>query len=84
MNTIGKVDGMPISLLSVKSNEIIVVQVDTDKWNVETSKQIYDKILSKVSPEVNFICIPTGIELAVEQIDNYINYLLELRNDLLH
>lgn len=83
MNTIGKVDGMPISLLSVKSNEIIVVQIDTDKWDLETCQQIYDNILSRVSPEVNFIGIPTGIELTVEQIDNYINYLLELKNDLL-
>ena len=84
MDYIGKVEEMPISLLSVNPSEIIVVHIDLNKYDIETAGAVYDMIKSRVSETVNFIGLPSGVDLTVEDIDSVISYLLEIKNDLLH
>ena len=78
-NIIGKCQGIPISLLSAKENEIIVAHLDTNQYKVSEAKAIYDMLTKQLSGSVNLILIPTGIDLTVESIDHLIDYLKELK-----
>jgi hypothetical protein len=62
-----------------KNTDIVVIKIDTSKYNVEDARAIYDELINSELAGYNCIGIPTGVDLEVENIDYLINYLEELK-----
>lgn len=71
-----------LSKISLQPNEVLVVKINTDKIDLEATNDIYKKITLSF-PEDNrnqIIGIPIGIDFSIEQIDDMIDYLEEMKN----
>lgn len=65
-----------------KDNDIVVVKINTNYYDVEDATIIYNDIVSRLS-DYNVIGIPTGIDLEVETLDFLINKLIKIKEDCL-
>lgn len=71
--------GVDFQKLSIdKYNDIVIVKINTNYYDVENANIIYNKIISHL-PGYNVICIPTGIDLEVENLDFLINKLIKIK-----
>lgn len=62
-----------------KDTDIVVLKIDTNHFNVEDVRNIYDSLINNELAGYNCVGIPVGIELEVQNIDYLINYLKELK-----
>jgi hypothetical protein len=62
-----------------KDTDIVVIKIDTNRYDVEKASNIYNRLVNNELAEYNCVGIPTGVDLEVETIDYLINYLEELK-----
>lgn len=48
-----------------KANEIFVVKIDTDKYNLEDANIIYEKIINQLPAGCLVMGLPKGVELEI-------------------
>ena len=58
--------GIIISKLNIKDSDILVVTVDTDMWDIETTQHIIN-LLQKKFPNNNIICELKGFDITVKK-----------------
>lgn len=63
--------------LSLQDNDVVVIKVDQDKWNVKEFAPLYHAI-KDISPNP-VIAIPDGIYLGTKNIDYMIQYLEDMK-----
>lgn len=66
-----------LSKLSLQENDIVVIKVDPQKWNVDKFISLFNAIKDISSCPV--IAIPNGIDLETESIDYMIQYLEDMK-----
>ena len=72
-----------VKTFTFNPGEVIVVKIDTDRYDLESASELYTKITSRVPDHIPVIGIPVGVELDVESINYLIKQLEEMKNDLL-
>lgn len=74
-------NSMEITLdkLSLQENDVVVIKVDRNKWNVKEFEPLYHAI-KDISPNP-VIAIPDGISLGTKNIDYLIQYLQDMKKD---
>lgn len=67
--------------LEIKENEILVVKIDTNKYDISKAQDIFFdiKIALPKSVRTHIIGIPTGIELETSTIDEMIKILESMK-----
>lgn len=65
--------------LSLQDNDVVVIKVDQNKWNVKEFAPLYQAI-KDISPNP-VIAIPDGISLGTKNIDYLIQYLQDMKKD---
>jgi hypothetical protein len=66
-----------------KNSDIVVVKIDTNRYNLHDAKAIYD-IISKQLSGYNVVGIPTGIDLEIQNLDYLIDYLTNIKEERLN
>ena len=67
-----------LSKIQVKPDEILVVKIDTNRFDIKTAYDIYIDIRNALPEEITVIGIPTGIELEISTIQEMIEALEKL------
>lgn len=65
--------------LSLQENDVVVIKVDPNKWNVKEFAPLYHAI-KDISPNP-VIAIPDGIHLGTKSIDYMIQYLEDMKKN---
>ena len=65
--------------LSLQDNDVVVIKVDQNKWDVKKFAQLYHAI-QDISPNP-VIAIPDGICLGTKNIDYMIQYLEDMKKN---
>lgn len=67
--------------LEIKENEILVVKIDTDKYDISKAREIFSEIKNTLPENVrtHMIGIPVGIELDTSTIDEMIKILESMK-----
>lgn len=74
-------NSMEIALekLSLQDNDVVVIKVDRNKWNVKEFAPLYHAI-KDISPNPVMV-IPDGIRLEAKSIDYMIQYLKDMKKN---
>lgn len=64
--------------LKVNPDEILVVKIDTDYYDLNKAREIYQEITNSLPEGINCIGIPKGIELDPTTIEDLIKILEEM------
>ena len=67
-----------LETLKVNPDEILVVKIDTDYYDLNQAGEIYKEIANSLPEGINCIGIPKGIELEPTTIEDLIKTLEEL------
>ena len=67
-----------LETLKVNPDEILVVKIDTDYYDLNKASEIYQKIVNSLPEGINCIGIPKGIELESTTIEDLIKILEEM------
>ena len=82
----GIYEGIPFEVLDLpKENQILVVKIDFDKYDIETARNIYDSIRSTISEDITMLAIPSDIKLecwSVEDLNGHIKYCKSIRGKI--
>ena len=70
--------------IQVKPDELVVVKFDTDRYDLEDCRTIYQQIIEELPAGVHAIGIPVGIELERTTIEDMIKRLEECKDGILH
>jgi hypothetical protein len=70
--------------IQVKPDELVVVKFDTDRYDLEDCRAIYQQIIEELPAGVHAIGIPVGIELERTTIEDMIKRLEECKDGILH
>lgn len=70
---------LALSKLSLQDNDVVVMKVDTQRWDVKKFEPLYHAI-KDISPNP-VIAIPDGISLGTKNIDCLIQYLQDMKKD---
>lgn len=62
-----------------KDTDIVVIKIDTNQYNIEQARSIYDSLVNSELSDYHCVGIPTGIELEAHNIDYLIDYLEGLK-----
>lgn len=67
-----------LSKIQVKPDEILVVKIDTNRFDISEACDIYIDIRNALPEGITVIGIPTGIELEVSMVQEMIEALEKL------
>ena len=67
-----------LSKIQVKPDEILIVKIDTNRFNTSEAYNIYMNIRNNLPEGITVICIPIGIELEVLTVQETIETLEKL------
>jgi hypothetical protein len=70
--------------IQVKPDELVVVKFDTDRYDIEKCREIYQQIVAELPAGAHAIGIPVGIELERTTIEDMIKRLEECKDGILH
>ena len=73
------IQGLPVD----KNSDVVVVKIDTNRYNITDASYIYDNI-KKQLPDYNVIGIPIGIGLEIQDLDYLIDYLTNIKEEKLN
>ena len=73
------IQGLPVD----KNSSIVVVKIDTNRYNLHDANAIYGNILKQL-PGYNVVGIPTGIDLEIQNLDYLIDYLTKTKEKRLN
>ena len=73
-----------LSKLEIKQNEILVVKIDIEKFDISEAQSIFKSIHKELPEGTLTIGIPVGVDLEVSTIDDMIYQLREMKNGILH
>ena len=67
-----------LSKIQVKPDEILIIKIDTNRFNVSEACNIYMNIRNNLPEEITAICIPIGVELEALTVQQTIETLEKL------
>ena len=67
-----------LSKIQVKPDEILIVKIDTNRFNISEAYNIYMNIRNNLPEGITVICIPIGIELEALTVQETIETLEKL------
>ena len=56
-------DGMDVEKITIQPTEVIVVKIDTDRYDMVTASDLFHEIKNLLPSNIPMIAIPTGVEL---------------------
>ena len=66
-----------------KNSDVVVVKIDTNRYDVYEARFIYDNILKQLSG-YNVVGIPTGIDLEIKNLNYLIDFLTNIKEERLN
>lgn len=73
------IQGLPVD----KNNDVVVVKIDTNYYNICEARSIYVNIIEQLSG-YNVVGIPTGINLEIKDLNYLIDYLTKIKEERLN
>ena len=73
------IQGLPVD----KNSDIVVVKIDTNRYNIDDASSLYESILARL-PGYDVIGIPVGIDLEIENLDYLIEFLTKVKEERLN
>lgn len=70
--------------IQVKPDELVVVKFETNRYDIEDCREIYQQIIEELPAGVHAIGIPVGIELERTTIEDMIKRLEECKDGILY
>ena len=67
-----------LNKIQVKPDEILIVKIDTNRFNISEVHNIYMNIRNNLPEGITAICIPIGVELEVLTVQKTIETLEKL------
>lgn len=74
-----EIQGLPVD----KNSDIVVVKIDTNRYNLDDANSLYESILARL-PGYDVIGIPVGIDLEIQDLDYLINFLTNIKEERLN
>ena len=82
----GMYEGIPFEVLDLqKENQVLVVKIDCNKYDIETARDIYDSIRDTIPENITMIALPSDIKLecwSVEDLNGHIKYCKSIRRKI--
>ena len=73
------IQGLPVD----KNSDIVVVKIDTGRYNLDDASSLYESILERL-PGYDVIGVPVGIDLEIENLDYLIEFLTKIKEERLN
>lgn len=73
------IQGLPVD----KTSDIVVVKIDTGRYNLDDASSLYESILERL-PGYDVIGVPVGIDLEVQDLDYLIEFLTNVKEERLN